>query len=424
MIVTHNTVGNSPAKPYKSTIVEDSAGAEPKNNYKAFNVESTISWPDPAAYTESETEDVNYLSDARMDIVNNAKIPDICIGSPFSSLEKYVADTGNTNLLVDSPFGNWRDKSLNNFATISSRVYLRDDELLKNIKHNVKYSLQDAKKLTSSGLIKMLTGLANTANQVAEAASIMTGKDFGSAPGDYGTVYQGWVADPSGTTSHSIDKLTFTFSFGQAQIFSAEEEVVKPILALANIFMPKLDGHRVITPYLSVARARSRVAAYVFKGVSSTIGGGIGGIMSGLPDGADIVQNGGAGLSGTVGNVLEKINNITDAVMSGTDKALAEALSASKSITVRLGPLILGPFMPESINWDFDFNDVDEFGYPCSGKIEFSGLKLPTYPTAGKILRQWGYNTKKQSIDEKDTSTKENVTGISTDFQVASAVDN
>ena len=56
------------------------------------------------------------------------------------------------------------------------------------------------------------------------------------------------------------------------------------------------------------------------------------------------------------------------------------------------------------MSWGFDFNNVDEYGYPCEGWVKFDELEPIRYLVNGDYASQWGY-TKSSSTVSSDADT-------------------
>lgn len=396
MIVLHNNSDPSSVGELSSSTIVRSDGRVP-SKYKAYHVSSTVTWPDPTAWNEESTKNVNNLSDARHDIINNAKYPDLAIGCPSSTLLKYVSKSGESNLLVNSPFGNWRDYTTNGFCQISDRIILNPSEL--KFGNGVSYEVQNIKSLLGKGVMGFVKTAMDTANAVGEALGME-----GAESGEYLSKFQNVPVTSAGKAKTTgLTKLTFKFKFGQAQMFSAEEEVVKPIIALATLFMPKQSGsNRISLPFMTDIRARTKMAKAVLDNLD--IKGLLGGVAD-FPNGADIVA-GNASIGGGDRTLLEGMNDFASRLYATVDNAAMEALAETVTLIVRIGGMVTGPYVAKGVKWDFDFSDVDEFGYPCSGEITFDGLSQVFINCGGDIIRQWGYSTGETSPFLPDSAAK------------------
>ena len=161
----------------------------------------------------------------------------------------------------------------------------------------------------------------------------------------------------TGTENLSVPgSLTFKFGFGQAGLFDAAEEVVRPILALAMYFAPidnrlkdgtfdgTIDG---ILPTEAYVKIRGAIA--VAEGATSAV--------STLMEGNGIL-------------------NAVSSVYKAIDGSLAETYSESRGVMVaRYGNLIIPPFVVGKVKWKFDMSQVDENGYPYKGEITLSGIE-------------------------------------------------
>ena len=396
MIVSHNLENPKRVGSLITSTIVDTDGKK-LDNYNAASLKSTITWPDPASYNEPETADVQKLADARYDVVNRAKLFEIAIGSPSSALSEYVSSQGETNLLIASPFGNWRDYGVNGFCQISDRILLECPDQISKVGGGVTYSVSSLKDtVEGSDVVKTISNVANAVNTAAESFSAVTGKDLTGGANTKGDFISRWqnmpIYDPAKTTGQDIESLSFTFRFGQGQLFSGEEEVVKPILALANIFLPHTNGdnHKLTGPFMSGVRAKGKfLTAFLNEGLKE--------IFSNLKntDGATVAEAGADGISGLVSGV----NKITEAVYNVQDVVAKEALSETSTIIGTIGGYVFGPLVTTNVKGDFDFSQVDEYGYRCAGTIVFGGLKPIMLLTSGDVFRRWGYNTTKITPD-------------------------
>lgn len=155
----------------------------------------------------------------------------------------------------------------------------------------------------------------------------------------------------TGTDNLSLPgSLTFKFGFGQAGLFDAAEEVVRPILSLAMYFAP-IDAENGtvsgILPTESFVKIKGAIA--VADGATQAISN----VMSG---------NG--------------ILNAVSAVYLAIDGNLASTYKDSRGVMVaRYGNIIIPPFVVSKVRWKFDMSEVDENGYPYKGEITLSGIE-------------------------------------------------
>ena len=405
MITVHNLTSSGVAKPLTSSIVYDKpvdSGEKVTPNgpegWKAFNKGSAVTWTSPATTSETNTNAAGRLRPATMDNINRARYVEIAIGTGADDLAKVVAKTGETSLLSASKFGNWRNKSTNGFCDISKRLYLQKDGASSiSASYSISYGSENVKKTvidnnviakTVTKMSDMVNNLAATASSVAAMAG-MDDKGLGKAAitGERMSRFNNFpvLKVASSTTTGGFDSIKFEFNFGQAGIFSGEEEVVKPILALVAPFSLKAGaGHSIYGPFPSETTAK-RQAMLTTLGI---LAGGKGSGMSLNMNAKDFEGN-----NGFLAKAVSSFNSITDKVYAAVDTIACDLMSKTTTLTIVVGGLVSGPYVVTGVKWDFDFNNVDEYGYPCHGTIEYSGLKPIRFMVASDYTRQWGYTT-------------------------------
>lgn len=389
MITVHN-IQKTVAKPVISSIVYDPHAEEkvaPSNEgWQAFSGKSTITWPSPQSASEPSTASAGRLSSTTMDNVNRAKFIELAIGASADDLTKLVAKTGETHLLSASAFGNWRKREINGFSDISNRIMLMSDEIIKP-SYSIKLGTEPlGKKVLDSGIAKKVSKTSQTINELAmTAAGLGVDDEKGSIKnavnvGERMSVYSDFsvLLLGSTTTDVNISSLKFTFKFGQAGIFSGEEEVVKPILALVRPWALKGGEHHFFTgPIPSAAEAERMAFLQSLKFIKKES------LNFDLPD----LKNVTSGIATTV----KAFNEITDKLYKLVDDVAVELFSKTTTLTAIIGSLVIGPLIPSGISWNFNFENVDEYGYPCEGSVTFDGLKPIRKFLGSDYTRQWGY---------------------------------
>lgn len=407
MITVHNLTSKGVAKPLTSSIVYDKPVANGEKvapngpeGWKAFNKGSAVTWTSPATTSEPVTEAAGRLQPATMDNINRARYVDIAIGTGADDLARVVAKTGATSLLSASKFGNWRHKSTNGFCDVSERVYLQKDGASSIVaSYDISYSTGSLKDVVMNNPIaKQVTKMSDMVNNLAATASslsAMTGigtgvtKGLGAAAitGERMSRFNNYPTLQAGSTKTGggFTELSFEFNFGQAGIFSGEEEVVKPIIALVTPFALKAGvGHSVYGPFPSETTAK-RQAMLTTLGI---LAGGKGSGMSLSMSAKDFEGN-----NGFLAKAVGGFNSITDKVYAAIDTIAGDLMSRTTTLTVVVGGLVSGPYIVKSVSWSFDFNNVDEYGYPCHGIIKYGGLEPIRLMVASDYTRQWGYTT-------------------------------
>ena len=404
MITVHNLTKNGVAKPIRSTIIKDShldeKTQEPKDaieGWQAYSGKSTITWPSPTAVNEDATKSAGHLKDANMDLVNRARYCDIAIGTGADDLSRVVAKTGNTYLLSASAFGNWRKRDINCFTDISQRVMLQMDER-PSPNYSVKYTTSSvADVVLKSKLANTVSKISDAVNTFALTAGALTKNEAlaeAAITGERASLYQNFPVFELAKTETNANPgdVKFTFRFGQAGLFSGEEEVVKPILALIGPWVLKTgDYHSIIAPYPTISQVSRKAVLETIKLI-----GGNGGLLEQDSDALKDKKN-----SDKAASMLTGFNNFTDALYKLVDDIAEECFKTTTTVTFIMGGLVQGPFVCKSISWGFDFDNVDEFGYPCEGWVKMDNLEPIRMYVNGDYARQWGYDV--NLVNSKNT---------------------
>ena len=286
-------------------------------------------------------------------------------------------------------WGNWRSNSIK----VDDRVTLYIDDLSKigmTYSQNFGYAWDE---IAGSGAIGKVADMAkkiqNNAAMLAAANGSSMDVDSSTPIGKNQTVPYIKSVEPFKIEPSS---LTFNFNFGQAGIFSGEQEVVRPILALARIFLPyqspyKEDGTG--GDWLNLA---APTQAQVYANIASVMGGFISEQAKNLSD--KLSEMGSAlkedfdishpvdSTKKALGDGAAAASNIATTFIKGLYKRIDQGLKTSmeknsKSIILRIGRYQLPPCFPSSVSWNFDFTQVDEYGFPRGGTITFEGLQSP-----------------------------------------------
>lgn len=346
--------------------------------------------PGIAGPSNREEAEAQKLDDAYYNKVNIGKTCDIAI------LTKVGADLPE---LSKFKFGGWRKKDGNGLFNISPAVTLLSDNT--KFKNGYSYVVQDyVSTAENSGGIKnyksALDKIQSSMNGANQITSLLN-NDIGSyyVPKTFIPRYRNFKL-MSDYKIENLDSITFNFTFGQAHLFSGEEEVVKPILALANIFapvkQPKDDGN--IHGYSSPAlKTVNEFLTRFYTASSSRLRGfigqlGEGGEFEAATDAAKSKgQKVGAELAGMTGKVSELADNLKEAYLEAGEKIAASLAEASTLFGLRVGLFIYPPFQVVGCKWEFDTENTDEQGFPLKGSITFTlnslGLGLPSEAKSG-----------------------------------------
>ena len=297
---------------------------------------------------------------------------------------KIVKDAGAyTDWYADkaSDWGNWRDNSIK----VDDRVTLYLDDISKigmTYSQSFGYAWDEVAGSGAIGKVaEMAKKLQNNAAMLAAATGSSMNIDASTPMGKYQKVPYIKSIDPFKIEPSS---LTFNFNFGQAGIFSGEQEVVRPILALARIFLPYqssqgdwlcLSAPTQAQVYYNIANAMNNFISAqgeVFTEQLSKLGTALKEDLLSADD----------GLKKALGSVATSASNLATEFVTGLYSRIDQGLKTSmqnnsKSIILRVGRYQLPPCFPSSVSWSFDFTQVDEYGFPRGGSITFEGLQSP-----------------------------------------------
>ena len=288
-------------------------------------------------------------------------------------------------------WGNWRTRS---GVKVDDRVTLYMDDLSKigmTYSQNFGYAWDE---IAGSGAIGKVADMAkkiqNNAAMLAAAGSNSMNVDTSTPMGKYQKVPYIKSVEPFKIEPSS---LTFNFNFGQAGIFSGEQEVVRPILALACIFLPYQTPYKdddsggdwlnLAAPtqaqvYANIARIMNSDNFFISQKNA---------LANNLKKmGAELKEN--FNISDPLGSTKDTLatgaataSNLATQFIKGLykriDLGLKESMRNSTSIILRIGRYQLPPCFPSSVSWNFDFTQVDEYGFPRGGTITFEGLQSP-----------------------------------------------
>lgn len=333
----------------------------------------------------------------------------------------------------DGNWGNWRDYT--DEFKVNNKVYLYPDEKNLSFSYELKYATtwEEVQKLK----------ITSTINNAARDARL-----FANAPAS------GLVGVPLFMKAPAFQEVTplqlptsirFNFSFGQSGLFSGEEEVFKPILALAAAFIPSYnkkdamltnlpaptleqqyydigqhllgkDGNKSFMeeikdqfPTQEQQREKNREWWDAFGWFSKTDEEKEKENSSDYGDSES--DKYAKDILGTMvgAKIAERLSSIQSVIYQRMNAALAEQFNKVKTLNLRFGRVVLPPMVVHNVNWDFDLTQVDEYGYPSSGWIEFSGLETIKLATDEdlKVISEGGSN--KTSLNMN--TSKQNMSG-------------
>lgn len=332
------------------------------------------------------------LGEAYNDYINVGKTCDIAV---LKNIDV------NTHNIASSKFGGWRESAENGIFQISQAVTLLSDTT--KFKYGYGYVVQDyvsaaensnGIKNYKSALDKIQSSM-NGANQI----NSLLNEDISSyyVPKTFIPRFRNFKL-MSDYKIENLDSITFNFTFGQAHLFSGEEEVVKPILALANIFAPIKSGDGNVSSYSSPALKTVNefltrfytASSSRLKGFASSLSDAGGFDNGGAGDNASLTQKAGSAIANVTGTVSKLADDLKAAYLEAGEQIAASLAAKSTLLGLRIGLFIYPPFQVTGCDWEFDTENTDEQGFPLKGSITFKlnslGLGLPSESKSG-----WGY---------------------------------
>lgn len=298
----------------------------------------------------------------------------------------------------------WRLRENNGLTQINPNVRLFTD--VDNIELAYDNSFNDGGDVFP----KAIGGVMDTISDALDAISILPGAPVPAArkisPFDSPKTWEKTSPIKFGSD------ITFNFNFGSAGLFSGYEEVVKPMYAIGALFAPGSPGSKGWTPPIPT---KAQWAAIFLTGAFKTLIGG-----------KDRFSPGEGGFTGVDHGLLTDISNAQalyfDAIHSGAIGVATHGgygKGENRMAYFQFGHFLLGPCTVSSVSMTFDQNNLDDEGYPISGKLKLGGIT--TYLTA---VREAIYGTVwdgfdkfiiSTSSDNKQDVNKDNVDGSSDD---------
>jgi len=322
-------------------------------------------------------------------------------------------------LQITSPqWGNWRNSHPDQKDWAGGTTNVDDRILLfptnKTFAFNYSHEYGNAwEKLSSTGMLsKVQQGL-----EAMRSLAMMAGASGVSTGGKMISRYTNTPVWNKSTPVKYTSNLEFEFHFGQAGIYSGEEEVVKPILRLIHLFSPLLVGNYARGP---VPTAPTYLAAMLSligdkdraqMGDLDTAKNDASKISTDAPvdDKGNAVAESDkdrnkrlSGMATAMGGIVNKLTQLEEMLMKKMDDSIGRALNGwrasdgwqggSRGLCIRMGRMSLGPYVVKEVNWDFDFTQTDEFGFPYKGKITFGGLESIFVANPSQIQHHFGGN--------------------------------
>lgn len=363
------------------------------------------------AVTVNKNYLTGYTKDHFQPNVNALKTVEISIVSSGPTAEKYTDFGDNVSYWSSWDFGNWRTcTSLH----INENVTLRLDS--NTLEMGYEYTFENLwEKVMGNKLVSTVDQAASNARMFADAVSSGGGPQ--TQAGLMISKYKNIPVLKDVSTFSLPSSLKFEFSFGSAGIFSGEEEVVKPILAIARALAPTFSGNFVTGNAPSTERALAEIVQGIWgrltggnRRVEKTDGNnqiklngkGVGLNDSDLQD-EELVNSMGGNFVDTsnnekkqttslfetvstdVANKLTNLQNIIHEAFDGAAKDLLTQKENFKGIRLRMGRLVLPPMIVKKVIFNFDFDKIDEYGFPYKGTLTLDGLETVATATAESV---------------------------------------
>jgi len=317
------------------------------------------------------------------DIVNNR---------PDDEIDRYYPTFNNNKVcqikteglgslyVIDSNWNNWRSEDVNPAKIhVDERIHLFVDE--KNFNFSYSNNIGKAWEKFENGFLGKVQGALEAARNIA----LLSGGDNGMDQLVGGKFLSRYKEAPQwdGTDPIKLPDVKFSFQWGQARIFDSLEEVVKPVLALASLWVPIPGDGEDKNYYKGIVPTAPYYLGHLLKarGKDKNIGGQD---IASEGDGNIIEADMGRSVDK---NLLQKLTDVEKAMIKIQETAIKSALneSASRALCVKIGSLIFGPMIVKEVNWSFDFTHVDAKGNPYKGQVTFGGLESIIMPTPGQI---------------------------------------
>ena len=265
-------------------------------------------------------------------------------------------------------FGNWRNYGN---VKVNNHVLLRPDDMV------IKFSASQ----TFDNFWDAVMGnkLISAVDQVAQNARLLSAltPDNQVTPSVNIPKYKKVPVLKDISTLTMPSSLKFNFQFGQAGLFSAEEEVVKPIIAIASAFMARgtgedgwVQGTAPSTEY-AISEAVRRIAKGIF-----------GSKLSDIKSEFEGDEN-----SSVISDVAKGLTNIQNIMHTEINNAGRDLINSAtyRGVTYRIGRMVLPPLIVKDVSFDFDFSTVDEYGFPYKGSVTLDGLESLVTANASMI---------------------------------------
>lgn len=349
----------------------------------------------------------------------------------FKTVDLAISGAGGTMgwYSYDTSFGNWRSTASIN---VDPRVLPRLDTTVIGFSCTQEFEpFWD--KVVGNQLVSLIDKAASAARMFSDKATA----------GVYVPAYQKMPVLKGIGTLECMSSVKFNFEFGQAGIYNALEEVVKPVIAIAKSFMPRGGGTQTWGNAPSIEYALNKtVQSFLSKFLSKV------GINKDQMDSIDDVQdilnakpengkkaearkndtsltykysdeeisqaqedinsqnakNAGKNddkakedeekanydkdkewIKSKAAKFAEELTNIQDEIYKTLNETAESMLRDYTGVIVRIGRFQTPSMIVKDVKFEFDFEEVDENGFPSKGSVELGGLESVKSAYSGLI---------------------------------------
>lgn len=359
------------------------------NSFEKFYKNSVTSTnPVASALTDSE---YGNESEHVQPYINKFKTVDLCFSYGRASTSMRWDPSGIN-------FGNWRHE----FVEVNDNVMLQLSDMSIEASVTENYDNLWDKVMGN----KIVSTLDSAASNVRMFATAVSGNNNNLKAGKAYPRYKNVLVLKDISSLNLPSSLVFTFNYGSAGLYSCDQEVVRPILALVQYFMPYSDADTAfvngIVPsneYALSLAGRKIKDLLLGKGLFSK--GALSSVSDANEDGSSGEQkeeSGGIGskMSSAITNASSKLANaltdIQNKIYDATNEAAKELLEGTadegskyRFLTLRIGRLVLPSMVPGTVKWKFDFAQVDEYGFPYKGEVSFDGLQTVESASSAQV---------------------------------------
>lgn len=356
----------------------------------------------------------------------------------FKTVDLAISGAGGTMgwYSYDTNFGNWRSTAGIN---VDPRILPRLDTTAIGFSCTQEFEpFWD--KVVGNQLVSLIDKAASTARMFAgETTSAI-----------YVPAYQKMPVLKGIGTLECMSSVKFNFEFGQAGLYNALEEVVKPVIAIAKSFMPRGGGTRTWGNAPSIEYALNKTVQSFLKKLLEKAG--LDGQVDNINELQDLLnakpedknktekrtaavnkaakdassgveaavseedkktareaidsknaENAGASdadkdnerkanydlnknwIKAKAKSFADALTDIQDEIYKTLNETAASMLGDYTGVIVRIGRFQTPSMIVKDVKFEFDFEEVDENGFPSKGSVELGGLESVKSAYSGLI---------------------------------------